>query len=60
MEKAVRLIPRGLGTMVCIIIFNILFKEFTYVRPPISTGKTFEGGSLPMVASHRGIVGFVC
>ena len=59
MEKAVRSIPRGFRTMVYIIIFNILFKEFTHVGPLISTGEMFEGGNLSMVVSHGGIVGFV-
>ena len=59
MEKAVRLIPRGFRIMVYVIIFNNLFKEFTYIGPPISTGEILEGGNLPIVASHRGIICFI-
>ena len=51
--------PRGLGTMVYITVFNILFKEFAYVGPLILAGEMFEGGSLSMVASYGGIVRFV-
>ena len=59
MEKAIKSIPWGFKIIICIIIFNILFKEFTYVGPLISTGEIFEGGNLSMVANHGGIVGFV-
>ena len=60
MEEAVRSIPRGFRTMVYIIVFNIFFKEFIYVGLLISVGKMFEGSGLFMVASHGGIVRFVC
>ena len=51
--------PRSLRMIICIIIFNILFKEFTYMGPLISMGETFESNNLSMVASHGGIVCFV-